>query len=157
MFRNKNYKKQARRADRWSVSSSSYNYKCRSHSNVICPNNKIKQWSLLKANLRQRIVNTGVNKGWCLKQRKLEYSMLKLICQHILSFQHRGSWVSVQLEKIRHGNKPTSDIHIFTILLQWNSTLRAKHSLITDNFASAGRDKANIDFVTGHIISWSYK
>ena len=87
------------------------------------------------------------------QQQKLKYSILRSICQHIFGFQHRGSLVSVQLKTFRCGNKPSSVLHIFTILLQRNPALRAKDPLITDNFASAGRDKANIDFVTGHIIS----
>ena len=87
------------------------------------------------------------------QQQKLKYSILRSICQHIFGFQHRGSLVSVQLKTFRCGNKPSSVLHIFTILLQRNPALRAKDPLITDNIACLCPKKANIGPVTGHNIT----
>ena len=59
--------------------------------------------------------------------------------------------MSVQLKKF------AVEISRPVIYIVLHSALRAKDSLITDNFASTGPKKANIDFVTGHIILWSFK
>ena len=56
------------------------------------------------------------------------------------------------VKNFRCGNKPSSVIHIFTILLQRNPALRAKDPLITDNVACLCPKKANIGPVTSHNI-----